>query len=269
MNKKGISTLGNFEKILKVKNYSKNTVNIYVHYMKEFIMYFDKPALHITLKDIYAYVQDYNYTSTSKQNQIYSAIKVFSKYMLNINLDKKIQLERPRMEKKLPRIIDNKYLLKKIHQIKNIKHKAIIALGYSVGLRVSEVISLKIKDIDSKRMIINIRQSKGRKDRIVPLTKSMLDILRKYYKEYKPKEYLFNGQFSFQYSKTSCNNIVKKYIGEHYHFHLLRHSCMTNLTEKGIDLRVIQKLAGHKSSRTTEIYTHVSKNILNSLPLAI
>ena len=136
-------------------------------------------------------------------------------------------------------------------------------------MRVSEIINLKICDIDSKRMIININQAKGKKDRIVPLTIAILQLLREYYKEYKPKEYLFNGQNNSRYSSTSCNKIVKKYLGEDYHFHLLRHSCFTNLTEQNVDIRTIQKLAGHSSTKTTEIYTHVSKNRLQSLPLAI
>jgi len=142
-------------------------------------------------------------------------------------------------------------------------------LAYSVGLRVSEVINLKICDIDSKRMVININQAKGRKDRVVPLTENMLNLLRYYYIQYKPKEYLFNGQFDLKYSSTSCNQIVKKYLGEDYHFHLLRHSCFTNLTGQNEDIRTIQKLAGHSSSKTTEIYCQVSKNTLKNLPLAI
>ena len=118
-------------------------------------------------------------------------------------------------------------------------------------------------------MVIIIRQSKGNKDRIVPLTENILNLLRLYYKQYKPKDYLFNGQNGLKYSPESCNKIVKKYIGKDYHFHLLRHSCFTNLTDQGIDLRIIQKLAGHSSSKTTEIYTHVSTELLNKLPLAL
>jgi len=118
-------------------------------------------------------------------------------------------------------------------------------------------------------MIINIIQSKGRKDRVVPLTQNILELLRKYYTEYKPKEYMFNGQNSLRYSATSCNKLVKKYLGDDYHFHLLRHSCFTNLTEQNVDIRTIQKLAGHNSSKTTEIYCQVSKNTLKNLPLAI
>ena len=118
-------------------------------------------------------------------------------------------------------------------------------------------------------MIINIKNGKGKKDRIVPLSETLLFLLREYFKEYRPTEYLFNGQNSLQYSSGSCNQIVKKYLGKDYHFHLLRHSCFTHLLENGTDLRIIQKLAGHSSSKTTEIYTHVSTNILNKINLPI
>ena len=169
----------------------------------------------------------------------------------------------------MPKIINKEFLLEQINKIDNLKHKAILSLGFSVGLRVSEVINLKIEDIDSKLMIINIKQAKGKKDRIVPLSQNILILLRNYFKKFTPKEYLFNGQFSLQYSTTSCNQLVKQYLGKEYHFHLLRHSCFTSLLESGTDLRIIQKLAGHSSSKTTEIYTHVSKNILNKIPLPI
>lgn len=180
-----------------------------------------------------------------------------------------IKMSRPKSEKKLPQIIDSNYLLDKISQITNVKHKAIIALAYSVSLRVSEVINLKIENIDSKRMIIHIKNAKGRKDRIVPLSHNVLDILRKYYKLYRPKTYLFNGQNSLQYSSGSCNNIVKKYLGERYHFHQLRHSGATTMLENGTDLRIIQSMLGHKSSKTTEIYTHVSTETLKNVQLPI
>jgi len=178
-------------------------------------------------------------------------------------------IEYPRSERKLPQIIEKEFLLDCISKIENSKHKAIIALAYSTGMRVSEVCNLKIADIDSRRMIITIRQSKGRKDRIVGLSEKILAILRIYFTDYKPKEFLFNGQFDLQYSHTSCNQIVKKYLGKEYHFHLLRHSNATALLEAGTDLRIIQKHLGHASSKTTEVYTHVSTNVLSKMALPI
>jgi integrase/recombinase XerD len=179
------------------------------------------------------------------------------------------KIERPRNEKKLPKVIDGDLIKEKLSRIENIKHKAILTLTYSVGLRVSEIVNLKIEDIDSKRMIIHIKNAKGRKDRIVPLSQTVLELLREYFKKYKPKEYLFNGQFSLQYSVKSCQNIFKKYIDDKSHIHILRHSCFTNLLESGTDLRIIQKIAGHSSSKTTEIYTHVSNQLLSKIKLPI
>ena len=269
MNIKGQSTLGNFEKILNLKNYSKNSINTYTHYVKEFILSFDKPAPHITSGDIKYYLENYKYSSTSKQNQIYSSIKLFAKFMLNIQFINKIMLERPRSENRLPQIIEKEFLISKINGIRNLKHKTILSLAYSTGLRVSEIINLKISDIDSNRMLIMVNQGKGKKDRIVPLSAKVLTLLREYYKAYKPTEYLFNGQKSLKYSSTSCNQIVKKYLGNDKHFHLLRHSCFTALLENGTDLRIIQKIAGHRNVKTTEIYTHVSTTMLSRVHLPI
>lgn len=118
-------------------------------------------------------------------------------------------------------------------------------------------------------MLIYIKNAKGRKDRIVPLTQNVLELLREYFKEFKPKEYLFNGQISLQYSISSCQNIYKKYIENNGHIHTLRHSCATNLLENGTDLRLIQKILGHSNVKTTEIYTHVSTNLLNKVKTPI
>ena len=269
MNLKSKSTLENFAKILKVRNYSDRTIEIYLYYTKEMLNSFNKPGLYITSNDIKNYLLNYDYSSISKQNQIYSALKLYCRYILKIKYLSKVFLERPKKENKLPKIINKDFILKTINSISNKKHKSIIALSYSVGLRVSEIINLKIKDVDSGRMIITIKNAKGRKDRIVPLTDKILNILREYYKEYKPQIYLFNGQFDLKYTANSCNKIVKKYLGEDFHFHLLRHSCFTHLHEAGEDIRSIQKLAGHNSIKSTEIYTHISTERLHKLQLAI
>lgn len=264
------------EKIIKIckqkliyLNYAKRTQDMYIHYIKKFLISLkDKQIIHVTSKEFQNYLDRYNFTSVSQQNQIINAIRFLYKYGLNKKYDK-VSFKRPKKEKHLPQIIDKDYLLNQISKIPNIKHKSVLSLGYSVGLRVSEVCNLKISDVDSNRMVIVIRQSKGRKDRIVPLTDKILELLRDYYKQYKPKEYLFNGQNSLQYTPSSCNKLVKKYLGEQYHFHLLRHAAFTHLTDQGVDIRAIQKLAGHQSSKTTEIYTQVSTQVLHKLPLAL
>jgi site-specific recombinase XerD len=256
-------------KILTNKNYSKKTIETYVCYLEKFLNDVNKNPYHITTNEIRDYLLNKTYSSISVQNQIIGSLKLFAKYILNkkdIHLNK---LERPRKEKRLPQVIDKDFILERISKIENLKHKAIISLAFSVGLRVSEVINLKIADVDSKRMLINIRQAKGKKDRIVPLSITILDLLRLYFKKYKPNEYLFNGQFSNQYSSTRCNQLVKKYLGHDYHFHTLRHSSFTTMLESGIDLSIIQKIAGHNNPKTTQIYTHISNQMLNRIQLPI
>ena len=265
INKKNEQDLKIYFETLNYFRYSKHTVNIYCHYLTEFLNYTDKYSQHIVASDFDEYLKQYKFTSTSQQNQVISAIKKYYTDVLKKKYNK-VNFKRPRKEKKLPQVIDNGFLVETISNVKNKKHKAIIAIGYSCGLRVSEVINLKISDIDSKRMIINIHNAKGRKDRIVKLSDGLLTILKDYYKEYHPNLYLFNGQFGDKYSTTSCNKIVKKYLGESYHFHLLRHSSFTSLMESGVDIRIIQKLAGHNSIKTTEIYTHVSVDTIKNIP---
>jgi integrase/recombinase XerD len=259
-----------FEEKLRYKKYSGKTIRLYVSYLRSFL---EKEKIkdphQITTQQIILFLEKYPYSSTSQQNQYIGTLKLFAKYILNKKDIHLTKIERPKSEKKLPRVIDGDTIKVQLNKIKNLKHKAILTLTYSVGLRVSEIVNLKIEDIDSKRMLIYIRNAKGRKDRIVPLSQKVLELLRTYFKEYKPKEYLFNGQNSNQYSIGSCQKIYKKYIDNYSSIHTLRHSSFTNLLENGTDLRIIQKIAGHSSSKTTEIYTHVSNQILNKVNLPI
>lgn len=152
-----------------------------------------------------------------------------------------------------------------LNSIQNIKHKAILLLIYSAGLRLSEVIEMKLTDIDSKRMLIRIAQSKGKKDRYIMLSNKLLIILREYYKEYRPKEYLFEGQKGGKYSARSVQAIfkealIKSNINKKASVHILRHSFATHLLEAGTDIRMIQQLLGHCSIKTTQIYTQVSSS---------
>lgn len=259
-----------FENKLRYKNYSHNTIKVYKQTLSQSLKEMGcKDPYRLSTKDIVEFLESKNFSSIAQQNQFIGCLKLFARYILNkkdIHLDK---IERPRKERKLPKVIDKEFLLGKISKIENLKHKAIISLAYSTGMRVSEVCNLKIEDIDTDRMLIYIKNAKGRKDRIVKLSETVLSTLRQYVKEYAPKVYVFNGQNSLKYSHRSCNQIVKKYIGSDYHFHLLRHSSFTALLESGVDVRVIQKLAGHKSIKTTEIYTHVTNQIISKVNLPI
>ncbi len=269
MNTKHNEILKIYEAKLKYFNYADRTIEVYTHYASKFLEKVDKYPQHIVASDFSNYLIGFKFTSVSQQNQVINAIKFLYEKVLCRKYGK-VDFQRPRRERKLPQVIDSNFLIEKINKIQNIKHKAIIMLAYSVGLRVSEVINLKIADIDSKRMMINIYKAKGKKDRVVPLSENVLNCLREYYKAEKPKQFLFNGQDGrLQYSSTSCNAVVKQLIGTKYHFHLLRHSSATAMLEAGTDLRYIQGILGHNSSKTTEIYTHVSRASLLKVKLPI
>jgi integrase/recombinase XerD len=255
---------------LRYKNYSPKTINVYKSYLNNFLKLNNiKDPYQVTTNQIVKFLESHIFTSVSQQNQYIGSLKLFSKYILNKKDMHLSKIERPRNEKKLPRIVDTNTIITSLEKIENLKHKAILSLGFSTGMRVSEILNLKIEDIDSKRMIIHIKNAKGRKDRIVPLTDKMLMLLRQYHREFNPKTYLFNGQNKSKYSQSSCNKIYKRYIDSTSSIHTLRHSCFTTLLENGTDIRIIQKLAGHKNIRTTEIYTHVSTNLLKNIQLPI
>jgi integrase/recombinase XerD len=253
---------------LKYYNYSDKTISNYLSYINKFLDSSNISPTRLTSTDFQNYLNNYSFTSISQQNQVINSIRFLYKEVLGKKYDK-VSFKRPKSEKKLPRVIDSELIKSKLSKIENIKHKAILTLAFSVGLRVSEAVNLKIEDIDSKRMLIHIKNAKGKKDRIAPLSQTVLELLRSYYKEYKPTNYLFNGQFSEQYSIVSCQKIYKKYIDNESSIHTLRHSSATALLENGTDLRVIQKILGHSNIKTTEIYTHVSNKILSKINLII
>jgi len=178
-------------------------------------------------------------------------------------------IERPRLEKKLPKVLSIEEVKLLIKHTNNIKHKCIVSLLYSAGLRRSELLNLRVNDIDSKRMLIFIGSAKGNKDRYTLLSEATLTDLREYFKQWRPKEFLFEGIKGNKYSPTSVANIVNKAaikakIRKKVTPHMLRHSFATHLLENDTDLRYIQTLLGHSSSTTTEIYTQVAvKNIQN------
>ena len=217
-----MQVLKNFQEKLRYKNYSQRSINLYSSYLKNFIEYGGiKDPYQIRTQQIVLFLENYPYTSCSQQNQYIGTLKLFAKHILNKKDIHLTKIERPKSEKKLPRVIDGEFIKERLSKIENLKHKAILTLTYSVGLRVSEIVNLKIEDIDSKRLLIHIKNAKGRKDRIVPLSPNVLNLLREYFKEYKPIEYLFNGQFTNQYSIGSCQKIYKKYIDNTSSIHMM------------------------------------------------
>jgi len=198
-----------------------------------------------------------------EQSQLKSyGVKFYYEKVLERPVEKYF-VPRPRKEKKLPEVLSEEEVTRILKQINNLKHKCIIYLIYSAGLRISEAINLKINELDYSRSTITIKQAKGKKDRIVPLSKKIKLVINEYLNSYKPKIYLFEGQTGGTYSAKSIQNIFhsaceKAEIKKKATVHTLRHSFATHLLEKGTDLRIIQEILGHSSSKTTEIYTHVS-----------
>lgn len=250
---------------LELKQYARNTAKIYIAMFEKFLNHFKRENLMtINENEIREYMLILSKQNRSKSylNQMINSIKFYYEIVQGMP-NKFYALERPRKEQRLPKVISKDEVLKIISNTNNIKHKCIISLLYSAGLRRSELINLKISDIDSQRMIIRVKAAKGNKDRNTLLSVNILKDLRKYYVEWKPRVYLFEGANGGKYSSTSVSKIVKRassILGTDKQItpHVLRHSFATHLLESGVDLRYIQTILGHNSSRTTEIYTHVA-----------
>ncbi|MDQ3049043.1 MAG: site-specific integrase [Bacteroidota bacterium] len=260
-----------FKNWMRSKRYSESTIGTYSDAIKTFLRYYStKEITEITNEDIILFNNHYilaNNLSASYQNQVVNAIKLF---FLTIE-GKKIDIElihRPKRQKVLPNVLSKEEVKTILNAHNNIKHKAMLSLIYSCGLRSGELLRLKPEHVDSKRSILIIKQAKGRKDRIAPLSTKIIEILREYYVACKPKVYLFEGQkIGEPYDARSLQLVLKQSlekvgITKPVSLHWLRHSYATHLLENGTDLRYIQEILGHSSSKTTEIYTHVStKNI--------
>ena len=269
-------TLAQIEKFtqwLRSKRYSENTVKTYTEALRVFLQFFSDRALNtIGNEDIVIFNNEYilkKKLSASYQNQMVNALKLFFQTVQNRRLDIE-KIHRPKKSKTLPNVLSKEEVKAILEVHGNIKHRAMLSLIYACGLRRGELLHMKISDIDSKRNIVIIRQSKGKKDRIVPLSQRILEMLRDYFRACKPKYWLFEGQAGGQYSEKSLQSVLKQAlkkagIRKPVSLHWLRHSYATHLLESGTDLRYIQELLGHNSSKTTEIYTHVSTKNLQQI----
>ncbi len=263
-----------FEKWLSFKRYSPNTIKTYTDALVVFLNFFNhKPVSQLTNDDVVLFVNQYilkQKFSFSYQNQIVNALKLYFREVRKSKIEVE-SLQRPRREHKLPNVLSKEEVKAILQAPTNIKHRTMLSLIYACGLRRSELLNLKIGDVDSKRHMLIIRNSKGYKDRQVPISDKTIDMLREYYKMYRPKIWLFEGQkIAEKYSERSLEQILKKAllkarIAKPVTLHWLRHSYATHLLESGTDLRYIQELLGHKSSKTTEIYTHVSQKSLQNI----
>ncbi|NRA93516.1 MAG: site-specific integrase [Psychroserpens sp.] len=252
------------------KRYSESTINSYGFLVSDFIKFHEgKPIDQLSLKDVEHYIEtvflERNY-SVSTQRQLVSALKLFKKLYPEAGYDG-LELERPKRDKILPTILSKEDVIHIIQCTKNLKHRAIIALIYSCGLRISELINLQLSHIDIHRRQLVIKSAKGRKDRYVILAESFLPLLQNYLNTYRPKFYFAEGSEGKPYSAGSVRKFLKQSckragITKPVTPHTLRHSYATHLLESGVDLRYIQELLGHVKPETTMIYTHVAKKDL-------
>jgi integrase/recombinase XerD len=256
-----------FKYWLQSKRYSESTIGTYIDSIQTFLKYYATKNLNeITNDDLINFNNEYilaNNYSASYQNQIVNAVKLFFRSVENKQLQPEL-IHRPKPQKLLPNVLSKEEIKLILNAHSNIKHKTMLSLIYSCGLRCGELLALKPIQIDSKRNIVLLKNAKGKKDRIVPLSPKILEMLRDYYKLYKPTIYLFEGQTAgSSYDDRSLQQVLKQAlqkanITKPATLHWLRHSYATHLLESGTDLRYIQELLGHSSSKTTEIYTHVS-----------
>jgi integrase/recombinase XerD len=270
----GIIQIAKFKQWLRSKRYSESTIVTYSEALKSFLVFYNNKAIaDISNEDVIVYNNEYilkSGLSSSYQNQIVNSIKLYFKTCRDtkIEVDK---IHRPKREKVLPNVLSKEEVKAILEAHSNLKHKMMLSLIYSCGLRCGELLALQPVHIDSKRNIVLLKNAKGKKDRIAPLSQKILEMLREYYKLYKPKTYLFEGKIEgTPYSDKSLQQVLKQAlqkakITKPVTLHWLRHSYATHLLESGTDLRYIQELLGHNSSKTTEIYTHVSTKSIQQI----
>jgi integrase/recombinase XerD len=269
-----LAALEDFVQMLQLKAYSKSTI---ITYRNEFIQLLkllkQKPVDSLTVQDLKRYMSYILVKEHISENTAHSRLNALKFYFEQVLGREKFfwEIPRPKKVQKLPKVISEEKILEGLLKIPNLKHKTLLLLAYSAGMRVSEVVSLRVTDINSDRMQISINHAKGKKDRVVTLSKSILPILRDYYIKYKPEDWLFEGSHSREhYSARSAQQVFKdayKKLGlpPQCSFHSLRHSYATHLLENGTDISFIQKLLGHNDIKTTLRYAQVSKKEIGNI----
>ncbi len=258
---------------LHLKGYSENTRRVYLaefaHLLKLIGNYPVEKLTPKKLKDYFLYCLSKEQMRERKMNGKINAVKFYFEKVLHKER-MFFDIPRPKKPIRLPKMLSKAEVKKLFAQVSNKKHLLALKLCYGMGLRVSEVVKIKLEDIDSSRMVVQVVGAKGKKDRYVPLPQSLLPQLREYYKAYRPKEYLLEGQYGGAYSKGSVQQVFKRAmkkarINKRIGVHGLRHSYATHLLEAGADMRFIQELLGHNSIKTTQIYTKVTPRSLSNI----
>ncbi|MDR1951026.1 MAG: site-specific integrase [Bacteroidales bacterium] len=259
---------------LKLKGYSESTIRTYQYELAQFLIALkNNPVEQCDAQKVRSYLlYCYDHLKLA-ENTLHSRLNALKFYFEQVlHRDKMFfqDIPRPKKHSQLPKTIHASDIKKMFNVTANLKHNTMLKLCYGAGLRLSEIINIKIKDVDSKNMQVFIERGKGKKDRYVNLPHSILEQLRAYYKIYRPQKYLFEGQQGEQYAKRSLQNVFtnslrKAGINKQVGIHGLRHSYATHLLEQGTDIRFIQELLGHKDLKTTLIYTDVTNHSIRGI----
>jgi len=263
----------NFAVWMRQKRYSDSTIKTYCSMVKLFLTYHSpKKIVELNKDDLLSFNTHYilanNYSFTF-QNQLVNALKLFYSrtggHQMQID-----RLERPKKQKRLPEVLSINEVKELLGTVKNMKHKTLLSLLYSCGLRIGESLKLELNHIDLERRLLHVKAGKGRKDRFIPLSQTMVGLLKKYYAQYRPVKLVFEGVYKKAYSPVSARQVLKRALAhtnitKYVTLHTLRHSYATHLLENGTDIRFIQELLGHNDPKTTMIYTHVSTTSLEKI----
>lgn len=268
-----LKALEAFRNLIVTKGYSPRTLKIYGDEFTALLRLLGgRPVSSLDKAAVQSYLLWMLQKKGASEAQVHTAVNAVKFYFEQVEGRGRefYDLPRPKKPQKLPSVLAEEEVVSLIQKTANLKHRALLMTAYSAGLRVSELIALKIWDIDSKRMMLLVRQGKGKKDRMVPLSKKLLETLREYFRQFRPKEYLFEGEDGGPYGTRSAQLVLaaaKKKAGIHKSgsIQMLRHSYATHLLEAGTDIRYIQSFLGHHSMKTTMIYTHVSQLKITSI----
>lgn len=268
------SALQAFRSYMASRRYSLSTITTYCEALKTFLNYHSGKSIdQITNEDLIQFNNDYilrKGLSASYQNQVINGIKLYFTHLQKNALNPEL-VHRPRKAHTLPNVLSKAEVKLILEAHSNLKHRAMLSLIYSCGLRCGELLALRPADVDSRRKLLLIRQAKGKKDRVAPLSEKTILLLREYYKTYRPVHYLFEGQHTGEpYDERSLQKVLKQALAKagikkNATLHWLRHSYATHLLEAGTNLRYIQEILGHSSPKTTQIYTHVSTEGLQNV----
>lgn len=262
-----------FQSMLTARGYSPRTLKTYSNELYTLLRLLgERPLSSLTKMQVQSYLLWLLKKRGYSEVHVHTAVNALKFYFEKVEGRERefYDLPRPKKPKRLPSVLAEEEMVALIQKTANLKHRALLMTAYSAGLRISELIALQLYDIDAKRMMIHIRQGKGKKDRMVPLSKRLLETLREYFKVYRPEKYLFEGGKGEPYAARSAQQVLqeaklKAGIHKKGSIHMLRHSYATQLLEAGTDIRYIQAFLGHNSLGTTMIYTHIGKTKIGNI----